>query len=279
MSLEPKIVDWRKSAKDTDFDPDDTEMAETPRDVILALGFDPKELSEESVKASDAGADIQDAIRRESEELFQSAIDEFLIHAKADALAKKRKKRQEMDEIFLLLMTDSASESYKIVYTKLEKFNEAKNPMAAKEVAKAAEVYAGAREKFLKNFPDEVADKLAKVKDDAELADKTPAEVRKEVSKAAGAISEGQGKVVAETEAQVCYGSAVIAAIKRAGKTHKFWQTMQDDHVRHSHEQCQLQGTIPVGNMFHNLMLYPGDPNGAPEEIINCRCILFGVTK
>jgi hypothetical protein len=35
-------VDWREVADD--FDPDDEELEETPADVVLLLGFDPKEL-------------------------------------------------------------------------------------------------------------------------------------------------------------------------------------------------------------------------------------------
>ena len=51
------LPDWRTAPDDED--PDDEELTETPADVILVLGFDPKEFSEESAAANDgpAGAD------------------------------------------------------------------------------------------------------------------------------------------------------------------------------------------------------------------------------
>lgn len=39
----PKRVDWRKTASETDSDPDDTELSQTPPDVVAILGFDPKD--------------------------------------------------------------------------------------------------------------------------------------------------------------------------------------------------------------------------------------------
>ena len=37
-SADAKPVDWRKVP---DLDPDDTQLPETPRDVVMMLGFDP----------------------------------------------------------------------------------------------------------------------------------------------------------------------------------------------------------------------------------------------
>lgn len=50
MNIIPKKVDWRKNAKETDSDPDDTELHETPPDVVAVLGFDPKDFSKEESK-------------------------------------------------------------------------------------------------------------------------------------------------------------------------------------------------------------------------------------
>lgn len=47
-TLEPKKVNWRKNAKVTDADPDDTELRQTPADIVFQLGFDPKEFSDET---------------------------------------------------------------------------------------------------------------------------------------------------------------------------------------------------------------------------------------
>jgi 8-oxo-dGTP pyrophosphatase MutT (NUDIX family) len=52
-TLAPQKVDWRRNRKATDADPDDTELAQTPTDVIAVLGFDPKEFSELEAAAGD----------------------------------------------------------------------------------------------------------------------------------------------------------------------------------------------------------------------------------
>jgi hypothetical protein len=53
------------------------------------------------------------------------------------------------------------------------------------------------------------------------------------------------------------------------------WRTAEDDRVRDSHVFMDGQ-EVQMGQMFvtgdGNLLEYPGDPSGPPEEIINCRC-------
>jgi hypothetical protein len=51
---------------------------------------------------------------------------------------------------------------------------------------------------------------------------------------------------------------------------------MGDDRVRDSHFLCEEQGAVPAAAPFHNGLMFPGDPNGPPEEVINCRCNLEG---
>lgn len=49
------------------------------------------------------------------------------------------------------------------------------------------------------------------------------------------------------------------------------WVTAEDDRVRESHELQDLV-IVRLGDPFPNGLLYPLDPAGALEEIINCRC-------
>lgn len=54
------------------------------------------------------------------------------------------------------------------------------------------------------------------------------------------------------------------------------WMATHDARIRDSH--VLLDGEIQeVGEEFSNGCRYPGDPNGAPEEIWNCRCTLVPV--
>ncbi len=54
----------------------------------------------------------------------------------------------------------------------------------------------------------------------------------------------------------------------------KGWMATNDDRTRDSH--ADLNGTfIEPDETFENGCEYPGDPNGAPEEVYNCRCTLI----
>src|SRR5690606_11249816 len=86
-----------------------------------------------------------------------------------------------------------------------------------------------------------------------------------------------EGKRLSATEAQAVYGAAQLRSLRLQGYKLKAWETMEDERVRESHNLCQEQGAIPLGKPFHNGLQYPGDPNGGPEEVCNCRCNLVGV--
>lgn len=60
------------------------------------------------------------------------------------------------------------------------------------------------------------------------------------------------------------------------GKTKKKWISEKDRRVRHTHRIADGQ-TVPIKAMFRvgrSLLSYPTDPEGDPEEIVNCRCHL-----
>ena len=54
----------------------------------------------------------------------------------------------------------------------------------------------------------------------------------------------------------------------------KGWSSALDDRTRESH--LELDGEfVDEDEPFSNGLMYPGDPNGAPEEVYNCRCSLI----
>ena len=56
------------------------------------------------------------------------------------------------------------------------------------------------------------------------------------------------------------------------------WIATNDSRTRHSH--AVLDGeTRPIDTPFSNGLMYPGDPNGRPEEVWNCRCTVAAVVK
>ena len=63
------------------------------------------------------------------------------------------------------------------------------------------------------------------------------------------------------------------AAEKMGIKCRKQWMSTLDGRTRHSH--AMLDGEIVDNDKkFSNGCRYPGDPNGPPHEIYNCRCAL-----
>lgn len=56
----------------------------------------------------------------------------------------------------------------------------------------------------------------------------------------------------------------------------KVWMATHDERTRKSH--AELDGEeVGIDEKFPNGLMYPGDPNGEPEEVYNCRCTM--VTK
>jgi phage portal protein BeeE len=61
------------------------------------------------------------------------------------------------------------------------------------------------------------------------------------------------------------------------GIASKEWLSQQDDRVRDSHQELDSGESIAMEAKFANGLMFPGDPDGDPAEIINCRCTLLPV--
>ena len=56
------------------------------------------------------------------------------------------------------------------------------------------------------------------------------------------------------------------------------WLATNDSRTRHSH--AVLDGeTKPIDIPFSNGLMYPGDPDGEPSEVYNCRCTLIAKVR
>ena len=54
----------------------------------------------------------------------------------------------------------------------------------------------------------------------------------------------------------------------------KVWVATKDKRTRDTH--AALDGeSMGIDQPFSNGLQYPGDPNGPPEEVINCRCAML----
>lgn len=58
----------------------------------------------------------------------------------------------------------------------------------------------------------------------------------------------------------------------------KEWMATNDNRVRDSHAAINGEEQ-PTDELFSNGLMYPGDPNGAPAEVYNCRCTMVTNVK
>lgn len=58
----------------------------------------------------------------------------------------------------------------------------------------------------------------------------------------------------------------------------KEWMSAFDDRTRDSHAEMDGE-RVPVDQPFSNGLMFPGDPNGPPEEVWNCRCNMRAIIK
>jgi len=82
---------------------------------------------------------------------------------------------------------------------------------------------------------------------------------------------------IARTEVVGASNMAGLFGMEQAGVPYKTWASMEDEFVRDSH--ASMNGvTIPIDEDFivdGKSMSGPGDADGGPEEICNCRCTLL----
>jgi SPP1 gp7 family putative phage head morphogenesis protein len=108
-------------------------------------------------------------------------------------------------------------------------------------------------------------------------------ELRDSLRKAFASRS-ARAATIAHTEVNRAASSARFESMRREGVTEHQWVTSGDEQVRdrapHSHKE--LDGAIrPVGESFREgrLLRYPLDPEGAPQDVINCRCVVRPIVE
>ncbi|MDR4483816.1 MAG: phage portal protein [Nitrospirales bacterium] len=82
---------------------------------------------------------------------------------------------------------------------------------------------------------------------------------------------------IARTEIGIVQGVGTVDGYREVGIEEHEWLSSGDEVVRGTH---RIDGeVVRLGQKFSNGLEHPGDPNGAPGEIINCRCTTLAVIK
>jgi uncharacterized protein with gpF-like domain len=138
---------------------------------------------------------------------------------------------------------------------------------------------------FLVRIPDEVYNLVFAEITDAVNAGGTKEQVAARVDRVLSYTGSerwpNRAAVIAQTETTRAYGAGTLAAgLEQSRITgrllRKRWDTEQDQRVRSSHREVDGQ-VRDLGMPFYVdgfPLMFPGDPIGPPESVINCRCDL-----
>lgn len=97
-------------------------------------------------------------------------------------------------------------------------------------------------------------------------------------------ITDYRARMIAQTETISASNRAAFEGANSAGiKYRKFWSNSGLEGVRESHIFAQewsygrdgVEPSEPFDMGNGTFMMHPGDPDGPPEEVINCRCTLI----
>ena len=89
-----------------------------------------------------------------------------------------------------------------------------------------------------------------------------------------------RARAIAQTEMISASNQAAEMAADSTGYEYrKFWSTSGLPGIRETHIEAERYSDEKNGlkpdETFPNGLLYPGDPNGSAEEVINCRCTVL----
>jgi uncharacterized protein with gpF-like domain len=97
-----------------------------------------------------------------------------------------------------------------------------------------------------------------------------------------GAIARSRAAIIARTETHqaAMYGSERAADALDIPEMKKEWLAVEDERTRPAHAAANGQ-TVSVAGQFDvggEALDRPGDPDGSPENTINCRCVQAYIT-
>lgn len=86
-------------------------------------------------------------------------------------------------------------------------------------------------------------------------------------------ITRERAVTIARTEVHNSTQYGTMEGYKQAGLTIKIWVAVNDSYTRQSHAEADGEER-PINTPFSNGLMFPGDPRGSAEEVINCRCVI-----
>lgn len=93
-------------------------------------------------------------------------------------------------------------------------------------------------------------------------------------------LRETRALTIARTESARAYNTARQAVWHAEGVRATEWLSARDERVRREPYNHAIDGErVPLGARFSNGLRFPGDPEGAAGNVINCRCVTIPVDE
>jgi len=87
-------------------------------------------------------------------------------------------------------------------------------------------------------------------------------------------LSTWRADSIARTEMVGGYnGASRMSAVESGVTSSRIWMAELDEHTRDSHAELDGYETKSMDDEYPNGLMFPGDPDGDPEETVNCRCV------
>lgn len=135
------------------------------------------------------------------------------------------------------------------------------------------------RENKLKGAGEKIWEKVRLDIEAAIERGETMEEIANRVKVSFTGISKSRARTIAATEITVAYEVGRDIAFRAAGVQYTMWVSSGDGRERDSHMRADSQ-IREIGQEFEvgiSRLMFPGDPAGPPEEVINCRCVRVAV--
>lgn len=175
-------------------------------------------------------------------------------------------------DVFGRRIVDAAGKSYRGMETKALTFEQLRDAWIRRYAAqKVTQIVGTTHEQAERIIRDSVADSLAEGLGEAAIG----RAVRGAIRERGGVLSVARGRVISRTESH----TAANAATQEAARSlqipmRKQWVASADERTREDHASANGQ-TVGLPEEYRvggYALEYPGDPDGPPEQIINCRC-------
>lgn len=113
---------------------------------------------------------------------------------------------------------------------------------------------------------------IAKIVSDGITNNQTSEDIAEVIAGKYRSFSVSRSFSIARTEVAGASNYSLYAAGEQAPfQVNKTWINSADDRVRDEH---QFTETVPMDAPFSNGLMFPADPGGDAEEVINCRCTI-----